>query len=173
MHIFKLVAAATLLMPTVGLAQDDNAEPSANAKAWLVSNFRLVIKGVAARDGHTYLDVQSSADIDEDGVLDEGIVRLQCAGGELRAAHYTVKSPRDSASGMASGERMHKPFTLIKEWGAATPQLRSMRIGYEIGKDVREVTDGWDRLSLSNADGLCAAVQNAKVTKTRSNIQNN
>lgn len=36
---------------------------------------------------------------------------------------YGVKSPRDSASGQASGKRQHKPVTFVKEWGASTPQL--------------------------------------------------
>jgi type VI secretion system secreted protein Hcp len=36
---------------------------------------------------------------------------------------YEVTSPRDLATGQASGKRMHKPFTITKEWGAASPQL--------------------------------------------------
>ena len=34
-----------------------------------------------------------------------------------------VVSPRDMATGQASGKRMHKPMTIYKEWGAASPQL--------------------------------------------------
>ncbi|MDB5101997.1 MAG: Hcp family type secretion system effector [Cyanobacteria bacterium RYN_339] len=36
---------------------------------------------------------------------------------------YEVSSPRDAASGMASGKRMHKPICISKEWDAASPQL--------------------------------------------------
>ena len=36
---------------------------------------------------------------------------------------YNVKSPRDSASGQASGKRTHHPVTFVKEWGASTPQF--------------------------------------------------
>lgn len=39
------------------------------------------------------------------------------------ALDYSVKSPRDSASGQATGKRQHSPVTITKEWGAATPQL--------------------------------------------------
>ena len=39
------------------------------------------------------------------------------------AFRYTVGSPRDAASGMASGKRQHQPITFVKEWGAASPQL--------------------------------------------------
>ena len=37
--------------------------------------------------------------------------------------HYSVSSPRDAASGQASGKRTHQPVTFVKEWGAATPQF--------------------------------------------------
>ena len=30
---------------------------------------------------------------------------------------YTMQSPRDAATGMASGKRMHKPVTIMKEGG--------------------------------------------------------
>lgn len=36
---------------------------------------------------------------------------------------YEITSPRDLATGQASGKRMHKPFVITKEWGASTPQL--------------------------------------------------
>jgi type VI secretion system secreted protein Hcp len=36
---------------------------------------------------------------------------------------YEVTSPRDVATGQASGRRQHKPITITKEWGAASPQL--------------------------------------------------
>ncbi len=36
---------------------------------------------------------------------------------------YEVTSPRDPASGQASGKRQHKPLTIIKEWGASSPQI--------------------------------------------------
>ena len=45
-----------------------------------------------------------------------------------------MTSPRDAASGQATGKRMHKPFTIVKEWGAATPQLMAMKTGYDIKK---------------------------------------
>ena len=37
----------------------------------------------------------------------------------IRGAHYA----RDAASGLATGKRMWKPLTIIKEWGASSPQL--------------------------------------------------
>lgn len=49
---------------------------------------------------------------------------------------YGVKSPRDSASGQASGKRQHKPITFIKEWGASTPQLFQALVTNEQLKSV-------------------------------------
>jgi type VI secretion system secreted protein Hcp len=39
------------------------------------------------------------------------------------AFHYSVVSPRDLATGQATGKRAHKPVRIQKEWGAASPQL--------------------------------------------------
>src|SRR5215470_9289278 len=39
------------------------------------------------------------------------------------AFQYAVKSPRDAATGQASGKRQHQPIVITKEWGAASPQL--------------------------------------------------
>ena len=130
--------------------------------------------------GPTYLKAHSSADLDGDGLADNVIIRIECAAGALHAADFRVTSPRDAASGQASGKRMHKPFTIVKEWGAATPQLMAMKTGYDVkkveGTGARAKTmmaDSWNPISLSNSEELCAAAATAKVTKTRSNIQNN
>jgi type VI secretion system secreted protein Hcp len=42
---------------------------------------------------------------------------------EVLAFQMGVKSPLDSASGLPSGKRQHKPITITKEWGAASPQI--------------------------------------------------
>lgn len=39
------------------------------------------------------------------------------------ATEHAVKSPRDVASGQATGKRMHKPFVIIKEWEKSSPLL--------------------------------------------------
>ncbi len=56
------------------------------------------------------------ADIDGDGVDDEAWLRVACAEGAVTtASYYSVKSPRDTASGLATGKRMHRPFTIRAE----------------------------------------------------------
>ena len=157
------------------------------------ADYYLQIKGVGrdAASGPIYLQA-TIGDLDGDGVGDEAIVRLDCAGSELRAAHYNVKAPRDAASGMASGKRTHHPVTFVKEWGASTPQLRAMKITYDVKKveGARAKTmaedswhtgaktmseDSWHHVTLANAGGLCPAAEEAvgKISKSRSNIQNN
>jgi hypothetical protein len=130
--------------------------------------------------GPTYLKAHSIADLDGDGMADDLVIRMDCAAGVMHTAEFRVTGPRDAASGQASGKRMHKAFTVTKEWGAATPQLMAMKTTYDIkkveGTGARaKVTmeDSWSPISLSNSEDLCAAAATAKVTKSRSNIQNN
>jgi hypothetical protein len=143
------------------------------------SDYYLKIEGVGLETpgGPLFLKVKSSGDLDGDGLPDDGVIKLVCSGDELRAAYYNVKGPRDPASGQASGKRMHKPITFVKEWGAATPELGAMKAGYDVkkveGTGARAAPDGdgWAEISLVGAEGICPAAMRA--TKTRSNIQNN
>ena len=88
-----------------------------------------------------------------------------------------MKSPRDVATGMASGKRQYAPIKIVKEWGAASPQLSKIKPQYDIKtlKGNERTADGWTSVSLSNTDGLCAATQAAAaaVVKSKSNITNN
>ena len=152
---------------------------SSSVLAAASSDYFLQIKGIGrdAAAGPIYL-LADIGDLDGDGVSDEAVVRLTCTQGALHAIHYNVKSPRDSASGMASGKRTHGPVTFVKEWGPSTPQFRAMKLGWDIkeakGARMAAGADGWAPMTLSGADGLCAAAESAvKATKTRSNIQNN
>lgn len=52
------------------------------------------------------------------------------------AFSYEVKSPRDVATGQASGKRQHGPVTFVKEWGAASPQIFQALITNEVLKSV-------------------------------------
>lgn len=141
----------------------------------------MTIDGVGLDSGGPiYMKARSSGDLDGDGRPDTVIIRMDCAAGVMHTAQYQVVSPRDAASGQTSGKRMHKPFKIVKEWGAATPQLRAMKTGYDVkkveGTGARAKTmmeDSWHSITLANSEELCAAAATAKVTKTRSNIQNN
>src|SRR5437764_1274192 len=53
-----------------------------------------------------YLEVHAG-DLDGDGLPDDAYLRLTCDAGKLQQAAYEVKSPRDIATGQASGKRQH------------------------------------------------------------------
>jgi type VI protein secretion system component Hcp len=154
---------------------------AANAAMAASADYYLTFKAVSrdATGGLIYLKAHSSGDLDGDGQSDDVVIRMECSAGVMHTAQYQVISPRDAASGQASGKRMHKPFTIVKEWGPATPQLMAMKTGYDVkkveGTGARAISydDSWNPISLSNSEALCATAAAAKVTKTRSNIQNN
>lgn len=182
-----------MLIVTAALAAAGSAAVAASA------DYYLKIDGVAqAAPGEPLLlKVASAGDLDGDGLPDDGILELTCAGSSIQAAamRFHVKSPRDAASGQASGKRQHQPLMLSKEWGKATPKLAGMKVGYDVkkvegtgaraGYDVKKVEGtgarkGYDYYKalavsgLTGADGLCpAAIDAVKATKSRSNIQNN
>lgn len=136
----------------------------------------LSIYGVGGETGGPLYLQAHAGDLDGDGLPDDAYLQLVCSDGKLQQASYEVK-PRDSTSGMASGKRMHKPLTVIKEWGAASPQLKALKPSYDVKTlkgNERLAADGWTELSLANTDGLCGAAQAAAVikTKTKSNQSN-
>ncbi len=44
------------------------------------------------------------------------------------ALSHSVKSPRDAASGLATGKRMHKPMTITKQLDKSSPKLFTLVI---------------------------------------------
>lgn len=50
---------------------------------------------------------------------------------------YAVASPRDAATGQASGKRQHGPVTFLKRWGAASPQIFQALATNEVLPSVR------------------------------------
>ena len=94
------------------------AVASPDGKTMAVDDWHtLAITGVASdANGPLYLQVHAG-DLDGDGLPDDAVMKLVCAAGKLSNASYIV-SPRDSATGQASGKRQHKPVTFVKEWGA-------------------------------------------------------
>lgn len=84
--------------------------------------------GLGARD--FYMTITRK----EGPVKEAGETRLRC-----QAYSYDVKSPRDAASGQATGKRQHKPITITKEWGASSPQLmKAMATGEVIPRVLLE-----------------------------------
>jgi hypothetical protein len=74
---------------------------------------------------------------------------------------YAVVGPRDAISGQASGKRMHQALTITKTLG------RGMAPG-----NVITVGEDGSQLAIGRNDEAVASAQ-AKIGKSRSNIQNN
>ena len=94
-------------------------------------------------------------------VIIEGTKQGKFKGESPREAHkekiailgfnYEITSPRDIASGQASGKRQHKPITFIKEWGASSPQIFQALTTNEVLKKVsmeffRTTADGMEEV---------------------------
>jgi type VI secretion system secreted protein Hcp len=73
---------------------------------------------------------------------------------------YQVSSPRDVATGQATGRRQYSPITFTKEWGAASPQLVQAAVTNEVLRSVtfefvktnlngKEIT--YETITLTNA----------------------
>lgn len=57
------------------------------------------------------------------------------------ALSHSVTSPRDSASGLATGKRMHKPMTITKELDKASPKLYGLIIADQGSQVVIQADD--------------------------------
>lgn len=76
----------------------------------------------------------------------EGTRQGAFKGESIREAHsekiaglsynHEIASPRDVATGQASGKRQHGPVIITKEWGAASPQLFQALVTNEVLKSV-------------------------------------
>ena len=79
---------------------------------------------------------------------------------------YEVKSPRDAASGQASGKRQHSPIKIVKEWGAATPQIFQALITNEA---LPEVTLEFRRTNATGEEYVYHRIKltNASVSEIR------
>lgn len=74
---------------------------------------------------------------------------------------HEVLMPRDAASGMATGKRMHKPITITKELDKSTPLLMQALVTNEVLKNVTlsvPVGVGSYTITLTNA-GLAGIQQ--------------
>jgi type VI secretion system secreted protein Hcp len=71
-------------------------------------------------------------------------------------AHHEVVSPRDAASGLPTGKRLHKPFVITKEVDKATPLLYQALVNNEL---LSEFELHFWRPGIKSASGAGAEVQ--------------
>jgi hypothetical protein len=145
------------------------------------SDYYLKIEGIArpGNAGPIYLKVRSTGDLDGDGVPDTATLRLVCADGVLKSAHYSIKDPRDASIGQASGRE--RGITHADDWNPPAGKLAAMTLGYDLknanakGGRVSSAGGGWTAIELTNAADLCSTAEAAASvikTKTKSNQSN-
>ncbi len=83
------------------------------------------------------------------------------------AATHDVASPRDMASGQASGRRMHKPFVITKAVDRSTPQLYQAMVTNE---NLPAWTLRFFRTATAGAGGPGVEVQHYTVKLTNASI---
>lgn len=82
--------------------------------------------------------------------------------------HHEIVSPRDAASGLATGKRQHKPLTITKEIDKSTPLLYQALIDNE---NFSEVTLRFFTQDLRSAvTGIGKEIQHYTIRLTNANI---
>lgn len=76
-----------------------------------------------------------------------------------RTFDYSVVSPRDIASGQATGHRVHKPIKITKAWGAASTQLFTA-----LTTNEALTTVVIDFFSVNNSSGMEVLDHTVKLT---------
>jgi hypothetical protein len=133
------------MLKMAGITMAALAGPAAIAQAQAeryTAPITLTTGTVTLRATATYSDGSSAdrlyrvtrdEDSDGDGVPDETWLRVACSGGAVTGAwEYKGPSPRDVATGQASGKRQHGAITIRKEWD------RSAIIGQRVSWDLKE-----------------------------------
>lgn len=81
----------------------------------------FVCVGIAAIVGHTFLAPTAWARSTSSGSHSQNTSSIQGGQATEPVNSSNVQSPRDVATGQASGKRQHKPIRVIKEWGTSGP----------------------------------------------------
>ncbi|HEY5055035.1 MAG TPA: type VI secretion system tube protein Hcp [Acidobacteriaceae bacterium] len=74
-------------------------------------------------------------------------------------------APRDMATGMASGKRMHKPFTITKEIDKASPMLMRLMQSHDTLPEVTVAFTGGAAGKANTAEKI--VLKNAMVTSVK------
>lgn len=85
---------------------------------------------------------------------------------------HEVESPRDAASGLPTGKRQHKPFTITKEIDMATPLLYNALVNNE---NIPEWKLEYWQPSTSGAEQqhYSVTLTNASISEIRQEMLNN
>lgn len=88
------------------------------------------------------------------------------------ATNHEVVSPRDAASGLPTGKRQHKPFTITKEVDKSTPLLMNVLVNNENIKDWK--LEYWQPSATGKeVQHYTVELHNASIAGIRSEMLNN
>jgi type VI secretion system secreted protein Hcp len=83
------------------------------------------------------------------------------------AVHHSIVSPRDPASGLPTGKRMHKPFVITKELDKSSPLLYNVLVNNE---NIKKWQLKFWTPQIKAASGGGNEVQHYTVELTNANI---
>ncbi|TAE50325.1 MAG: type VI secretion system tube protein Hcp [Bacteroidetes bacterium] len=125
----------------------------------LLLSLLLLAMSAFAQNGSFYVKIKSAKQGDITGdVIEKG------KEGQIKALTYSheILSPRDAASGLASGKRQHKPFVITKELDKASTKLATALVNNE---NLTEVTLYYYRVSrAAGATGMMPLFFTVKLT---------
>lgn len=85
------------------------------------------------------------------------------------AVNHDVSSPRDAATGQATGKRTHKPFTITKEVDKSSPLLYHLLVTQE---NIPEWELQFWTPAIKAGSGVGAEVQHYSVQLTNAKVSN-
>jgi type VI secretion system secreted protein Hcp len=83
------------------------------------------------------------------------------------AVSHSIYSPRDPQSGLPTGQRLHKPFTITKELDKATPVLYNVLCTNE---NLKSATFKFWTPQIKAGTGVGSEVQHFTIKLTNANI---
>ena len=103
------------------------------------------LSGMASKKGYDYYQASSSFAV---SASDNSVTE--------------VSSPRDAASGMATGKRMHKPYTITKELDKSSPMLAESSTG---SSSDATMSKGYGKANIQDLSMTKVNVQDISFTK--------
>ena len=90
----------------------------------------------------------------------------------VMAFDHEIQSPRDPASGLPTGKRIHRPFTITKEIDKSSPLLYSVLVNNET-ITVWELQCFAAKSSGAEVNNYTVTLTNARIVDITSNMLNN
>ncbi len=85
--------------------------------------------------------------------------------GVPKLAVHAIVPPRDAASGLPTGQRMHKPFAVAFELDKSSPLLKGLTVGAKLG-EVTFSADEAGKLPATLTDATVESVTTVGVLTT-------